>query len=197
MALAKGVCPGFPGLTAVTVAGTRTYNVRNCLRITSLYIASPLERKLRLLDDREYRRRYPNDTMQGTPYWYLNRGRGAVDANNLDILKIGLYPVPDAAYTLLWDGIRPINLLVSDSDDIRLITGMPSNLVDIVIEMATAIQWKEIDDAAAATQLQEALMRLKGAWESGSHDIEDRHIMASFDEDMDYADPVLPPNYNE
>lgn len=186
----------FPGATSVTVANQMTYEVRNCLRMTSLYISSPTERKLVLMGDREFRSRFPNPFATGTPYYYLHRGRTA-NVTDKDILKIGLYPVPDAAYTLKWDGVRPITLLSSLTDDVRALTGMPVNLVDILIEMATAIGWKEIDDADAASQLQEVLARLKGAYNEDRHDIEDRHIMADFDGDIDFADPVLPPEYGE
>lgn len=189
----------FPGATTVTVAGTKTYNVKNCLRINSLYMTSPIERRLTLIGDREYRRLYPNDTLRGTPHSYLHRGRAGNTASPAayDTLKVGLYPIPDAAYTLKWDGVRPITLLSADTDDVRIVTGMPVNLVDILIEMATAIGWKEIDDGDSAVQLEEVLARLKGAYNDQNHDIEDRMRMAPFEsEDADrFRDPVLPPEY--
>lgn len=189
----------FPGATSVTVAGTKTYSVKNCLRITSLYLSSPLQRRLVLLDDRVYRKRFPNDTAQGTPYYFMLRGRGGNTASPAayDTLKVGLYPIPDSAYTLLWDGVKPITLLSADTDDVRVVTGMPITLVDLLIEMATAIGWKEIDDGDAAVQMQEVMSRLAAAYSDDNHDIEDVHIMSPFDaEDIDKLyDPTLPPQY--
>ena len=142
---------------------------------------------------------YPNDTATGTPYYWRLAGRSNASTSALDTLKVGLYPIPDAAYTLKWDGVRRITLLSADSDDVRVVTGMPVNLVDVLIEMATAIGWKEIDDAAASEQMQEVLIRLKGAYSDDQHNIEDRLIMAPFESDeIDrYFDPQLDPRFNE
>lgn len=188
----------FPGATSVTVASQFEYSVRNCLRITSLYMASPIQRRLVLQGDRDFRRMYPNATATGTPYYYVQRGRTA-DSTNKDIQKVGLYPIPDAAYTLLWDGVKPISLLSADTDDVREVTGMPVRMVDILIEMATAIGWKEIDDGDAAVQMQEVLTRLKGAYADDNHDVEDVQILAPFEgESLDKIfDPTLPPNFGE
>lgn len=188
----------FPGATSVTVAGTGTYSVKNCLEMHSLYF-NPLGSdvgRLRLMDDREFRALYQQATAQSRPYIYLHRGRANADTSNLDTLKIGLYPVPDAAYTLQWDGIKPISLLSSSSDDVRVVTGMPVSMVDILIEMATAIGWKENDDAQAAVQMDEVLVRLKGMFQKDNHDIEDRHVFRGFDGSDYYRDPVLPANYD-
>lgn len=180
------------------VGGTKVYGVPSCLRIESLYLSSPIQRRLILLQDREYRRRYPNDTATGMPYYYRHAGRSNT-GSNVDTLQIGLYPIPDTVYTFKWDGVRAITMLTSDTQDIRNITGMPTFMVDLVVEMATAIGWKEIDDADAATQMQECMVRLKAAYGKDQHDIDDRHIMAPFEtEDLDkHFDPQLDPRFNE
>lgn len=188
----------FPGATSVTVAGTATYSVKNCLEIHSLYHnpAGSTPGRLLLMDDREFRRLYSQANAQSRPYLYLERGRANADTSNLDTLKIGLYPIPDAAYTLKWDGIKPISLLTGASDDVRVVTGMPVSMVDILIEMATAIGWKEIDDATQGEQMQEVLMRLKGMFEKDNHSIEDNHVFRPFDGEDYFRDPVLPANFN-
>ncbi len=117
-------------------------------------------------------------------------------ATEKDVLKIGLYPIPDAAYTLLWDGIKPISLVTAASEDIREITGMPVSMIDILIEMATAIGWKEIDDQDQGAQMQEVLLRLKAMYSKDNHSLEDVHVMRGFDDDMVYRDPVLPPQFD-
>ena len=189
--------PGSPN-GSVTVSGTKVYTVPNCFRIESLYLRSPIQRRLVMLDDRKYRRMYPNDVATGSPYYYRLAGRSH-SATVQNALKVGLYPIPDAAYTLLWDGIKPLTLLSSDSDDIRTVTGMPDFMLDLVIEMATAIGFKEIDDSVSPGQLQETLVRLKGAYSKDQHDIDLRLIMAPFEsEDVDrYFDPSLDPRFNE
>lgn len=189
----------FPGATSVTVAGTMEYSVKNCLEMTSLYF-DPLSAtnvgRLLLMGDREFRRLYTQATAQSRPYLYLERGRANADTSNLDTLKIALYPIPDAAYTLKWDGLKPISLLTAASDDVRVVTGMPVTMVDILIEMATAIGWKEIDDATQGAQMQEVMMRLKGMYEKDNHSIEDSHIFQPFNGEDYYRDPQLPANFN-
>lgn len=192
----------FPGGIggSVTVNGTKTYSVPECLEITSLFMSSPIQRRLVMLGDRDYRRMYPNDTATGTPYYYLRRGRsGLVSPATFNILKIGLYPIPDAAYTLKWDGYKKITLLSNATDDIRAVSGIPEPMVDLVIEMATAIGWKEIDDGDAAAQMQECMSRLGGFYQDDNHSIEDVHVLAPLDGDnMDKIfDPILPPNFGE
>lgn len=193
----KVVEQAFPGATSVTVAGTATYSVKNCIEMQSLYFdpSSSNVGRLLLMDDREFRRLYQQTTATGRPYLYLHRGR-VNDATNKDVLKIGLYPIPDAAYTLKWDGIKPISLLTATTDDVREVTGMPVTMVDILIEMATAIGWKEIDDQAATVQMQEVMVRLREAYNRDNHDIEDNHVMRSDPGPDPYMDPRLPPQYD-
>lgn len=194
----KVYAQAFPGATSVTVNGTFEYSVKNCLEIHSLYFDPTNSNvgRLILMGDREFRQRYSQANATGRPYLYLERGRANADTNNLDTQKIGLYPIPDAAYTLKWDGIKPISLLTSASDDVRVVTGMPVSMIDILIEMATAIGWKEIDDAQAAEQMQEVMVRLKGMYQKDNHSIEDNHVFRSFEGEDFYRDPTLPANYD-
>jgi len=190
----------FPSLASPTlVANQKVYTISNCLRIESLYLSSPIQRRLVMLDDRQYRRMYPNDTATGTPYYYRHAGRTNVDINSLNSLNIGFYPIPDSGYTVKWDGVRPVSYLLNDTDDIRVKTNMPDYLVDLVIEMATAIGWKEIDDADAQAQMGEVVKRLRAAYADDQDDIDSRLIMAPFEsEDIDrYFDPQLNPLFNE
>jgi len=187
----------FPGATSVTVAGTSDYSVRNCLEMHSLYFdpTSSQVGRILLMGDREFRRLYSQANASGRPYLYLERGR-VNSSTETDVLKIGLYPIPDAAYTIKWDGIKPISLLSATTDDVREITGMPVSMVDVLIEMATAIGWKEIDDAQASEQMQEVMLRLKGMYQKDNHSIEDCHVFRPFAGDDFYRDPTLPANYS-
>lgn len=187
----------FPGTTSVTISGTSIYSVKNCLEMHSLYYdpAGSQWGRLTLMGDREFRQLYQSPTATGRPYLYLHRGR-VNSSTEKDVLKIGLYPIPDAAYTLQWDGIKPITLLTGNTQDVREITGIPVSMVDILIEMATAIGWKEIDDAADNEQMDEVLLRLKGMYNKDNHDIEDVMRMRNFDDTDYYRDPQLPPQYN-
>jgi hypothetical protein len=138
---------------------------------------------------------YPNNTANGNPYYWRRMGSSTTVVNTI---KIGVYPIPDAIYTLKYDGVKPIVSLVNDTDDIRLITGMPNTLVDLVIEMATAIGWTQIDDSEATNKLKECLVRMETAYGQDKSEIDDRLIMSPMevDEWNKYWDPVLPSNFN-
>jgi len=178
-----------------TVANQQTLDVPDIIKINSLFMTSPIQRNLVLVEDRQFRAMYPNDTFTGTPYFYRMNGMSKTVINTT---IIGLYPIPNAAYDLLYDGVRPITLLVNDEDDIRQVTGMPSNLVALVVEMATAIGYKQEDDVKAREQLEEAVGRLKKAYEDATTQINDRLIMVSseYDDYTAYQDPLFPPQYS-
>lgn len=177
-----------------TVANTATAEVANVIRIDSMYTATPLQRKLTLIEDRLFRIRFPNATATGTPYYWRIAGRKKADT---DTQIVGLYPIPDAVYTINWDGVRKIPLLVNDSDDIRTVTGMPTQYVNLVIEIATALGYKGDDDALAAQQLQECAQRLQNFYFKDQDQIDDRLIMRPMDADSmsDWYDPILPSQY--
>lgn len=181
--------------TLNTVASQEVYEVSNVVKINSIYTAQPIQRRLTLVEDRKFRSMYPNNTAVGAPYYWRRMGSSST---TVDTQKVGLYPIPDTVYNLKYDCVAPITLLTSDTDDIRLITKMPSHHVDLVIEMATAIQWKEIDDAQAAEQMQECLLRLKAAYADDVSEIDDKLIMAPLEADnIDrYFDPTLDPRFD-
>lgn len=181
------------GQTLLTVASQTEYAV-GAIKITSLYMASPIQRDLILIEDRRYRQLYPNDQFFGAPYFWRRMGQSKVA---VDTQFIGLYPIPDAIYTLKFDGIREMTLLSADTDDVRAVTGMPSKCVNMLIELATSIGFKELDDAQYREQFEECLIRLKGLYGDDQTEIEDVLVFATLDNnDINYfQDPILPPNY--
>lgn len=183
------------GAILTTVAAQEEYSLSGVLKVNSIYTSTPIQRKLRLIEDNYFRSMYPNNTATGAPYYWRRTGWSTTTVNTP---KIGLYPIPDIAYTLKYDYVKPINLLGSDTDDIRLVTGMPSPLIDLVIEMATAIGWKEIDDGDSQAQMQECMLRLKAAYGDDKSEIDERLIMAPLESDnLDrYYDPQLSPLFN-
>ncbi len=183
------------GATLSTVAAQEEYSITSVLKLNSVYTSGPTQRTLKLIEDRAFRAMYPNNTSSGTPYYWRRMGASTSTANTI---KIGLYPIPDGTYTIKYDYVKPITLLTSDSDDIRLITGMPMNLVDLVIEMATAVGWKEIDDKDSSAQMKECLSRLAAAYGDDQSEIDERLIMSPMESDdfNRFYDPVLPSSYN-
>ncbi len=177
-----------------TVAGTATYSV-GATKIQKIYMSSPIQRDLILIEDRRFRELYPNSTFTGAPYFWRRAGQSKTV---VDTQIIGLYPIPDAVYTLKYDGIKEMTLLSADTDDVRTVTGMPSKFVNMLIELATSIGFKELDDAQYGEQFQECLLRLKGLYGDDQTEIDDVLVFATIDNfDANYyQDPILPPGYS-
>jgi hypothetical protein len=180
--------------TVSTVANVATVEIPGVLEIDSLFASNPVQRTLYLIEDRTFRARFPNPNATGTPYCWRIAGR---KADTTDTQVIGLYPIPDGIYTLLYDAIRPITLLVNDSDDIRTVTKMPSTYVNLVIEIATAIGYKRDDDQKSREQLEEAAQRLENLYYKDQDQIDDRLITRPLEADdiQSIYDPILPSTF--
>ncbi len=180
-----------------TVIGQEKYVLPGVKKLESIYLSSPIQRRLTLLEDRRFRQLYPNNTATGQPYYY--REMGWYNAAAVDSLQIGLYPIPDTVVTVKYDCVAAMTLMANDTDDVRKITNMPTHMVDLVIEMATAIGWKELDDADAQTQMNECIKRLSSAYQEDQYSLDDRLIMAPLDNyDFDkFMDPTLGPNFSD
>lgn len=178
-----------------TVASTEEYEIAGVKEITCVFLNSPLQRKLRKLEDREFRAMYPNNTATGTPYFYRDLGWSTT---TVDTKKIGLYPIPDSVATIKYDAVRAIQELTSDTQDVRLITGMPKHLINLLIEIATTLGWKEMDDQDDRANLEEVLVRLKAVYNQSMNSIEDVHIMAPLQgADINATfDPILDPRFS-
>lgn len=185
----------FYGESLTTVASQAIVTLPNVFKVTSMFMASPYQKKLVMIEDRQFRAQYPNDTFTGCPYFYRTAG---TSKSNADAIELGFYPIPDAAYTINYDGVRPIALPTSLSQDIRQYTGMPANIVDIVIDMATAIGYEADDDVNEGPRFARAVARMEAAYQKDQSQIDDRLVMSPFGEVDAYQmqDPLFPPQYS-
>lgn len=178
-------------LYEVTPSGTNKVN-----KILTLYSSQPIQRRIQLIEDRQFRRLYPNNTATGFPYYYREAGRSTTV---LDVPIIGLYPIPDSIITLRYDFKRQIPMLINDTDDPRLAWGMPQHYCELVIDLATAIGFRELDDSMHGEAYQEAMSRIAGAYKDDGANVENRFVFAPMEsEDMDrFFDPMLDPRFYE
>lgn len=179
-----------------TVAGTETYTlVDGVKRIYAIYYQQNVRRKLRLMDDRRFREVFTYSVSpQGTPLWYRLYGRNATNGNR----KVALWPIPNNAIAIYYDYRKEMTLLVNDSDDVRSVTGMPGHMVDALIELATAISFRELDDSDYESAMAEAVGRWQKLLAEDLSEIDDNIRMKNFESDSIYfGDPVLPPQYGD
>lgn len=179
-----------------TTSGTETYTLgAGVKKIYALYYSDNVRRKLRLMDDRRFREVFTyNVTPTGTPLWYRLGGRSTINGRR----QVKLFPVPNATIAMYYDYRQEMPLLVNSTDDVRVVTGMPDHMVDALIEMATAISFREQDDSDYQSAIQEAEARLQRLLAEDETEIDDRIRMANFEGDsVYYGDPVLPPQYGD
>lgn len=182
--------------TFSTVASTESYvlgaGVKKIYSV-SLNIGSA-RRKLRLIDDRKFRDLFAyNTTTTGTPSWYRLFGRDASTGRR----KVALFPIPSSVVSVYYDYRKEITLLTNDSDDVRATTGMPDHMIDALIELATAISYRQLDDSDYANAMAEAVARWRTLLAEDLNEIDDTIRMRGFDMDASmFGDPVLPPQYS-
>jgi hypothetical protein len=104
---------------------------------------------------------------------------------------VALSPTPATAnYTLSWSLER--------DPDVRRETMMPDHMVDALIELATAIGFREQDDSDYESAMAEAVARWQGLLAEDLNEIDDKIRQVAFEADrVYYGDPVLPPQYGD
>lgn len=177
-----------------TVASQEVYVMdTSILKINALW-TKDTNRKLVLLDNREFRESIVDgEDSTGDPSTYRLAGRDTATGG----LKIALWPVPSSATTIYVDSQKTIPLLTADSDDIRLITGMPDHYIEAVIDLASALGSKERDDGDYQAEIQEAELHVQALWLEDQTQLDDdltsREFSSSYVIDSD--DPVLPTKF--
>lgn len=182
--------------TVNTVSGTESYVLATDVKkLQAVWINDTARRKLRLIDDRRFREIFTqNVTPQGTPLYYRDFGRDATTGNR----KIALYPVPNSVLAIGYDYEREMQLLVDNTDDVRVETGMPDHMVDALIELATAIGYREQDDSDYGSAMAEAIERWIELRNNDQTEIDDAIRAAPMGGDgRDFLDPILPPRFGD
>ena len=163
-------------------------------KIYSIYYQQNVRRNLKLIEDRRFREIFTyNVTPSGTPVWYRLYGRDATTGRR----KVALFPIPASQLPIYYDYRKEMPMLVNDSDDVRVVTGMPDHMIDALIELATAISFRQLDDSDYESAMAEAMARIQRLHAEDSTEIDDRIRMRNFDSAEYMGDPVLPPQYGD
>ncbi len=189
-----------PGQYVLTVATTNNvlpaqeiYSLAfGVKKVYAIYYVNNVRRKLRLMDNRRFREifTYPVQP-SGTPLYYRDLGRDSSGQ-----MQVALWPLPNTVYNIFYDYVKECPLMVNASDDVRTVVGLPEWQVDALIQLATAIAFAELDASNYRDMMNEAVQRWADIYHDDSNQIDDSIRAASFDgERVDYADPVLPPQY--
>lgn len=114
-----------------------------------------------------------------------------VTAQTTSTFSVSFSPTPATGnYTLSYSLER--------DPDIRRETNMPDHMVDALIELATAIGFREQDDSDYESAMAEAVARWQDLLAEDLNEIDDKIRQVAFEADrIYYGDPVLPPQYGD
>jgi hypothetical protein len=176
-----------------TVADQAEYSLNDDVRKPFLFALTGSTRgKLECMPDRSFVEAVPDaDETSGSPtLWRLD----GVDSNGQ--VQIALWPVPDAVYTVQYKYWKQMEPMVEDDDDVRSKMGLPAHMLEVLIQIATALSFKGIDDARYNDDMAEAMAMLDAAYadDQDNPDVTIRAPERTRDELTD-GEPIYPSNY--
>lgn len=126
-----------------TVSGTEEYSLRQDVQVLHELWIQGTNRTLLVRIPTTQRRRFVPDPSQysGVPTMWDEAG---VDTTGAKI--VSLFPVPGGVYTVYYRFHKHVLPARQDQQDLRAYWGMPANVIECVIQMATALSFKGIDD---------------------------------------------------
>lgn len=177
------------------MAGQEQYTVIGVDKLPRiLHMISPM-RKIRRIDTRMLRQIVPNNTQtQGVPLTYRLVGYDKARKANI----ISFWPIPDGVYNIFIDGDANIPLLNDADDDIRTVSGMPEEMIEVVISTAIAHMLRKIDDELYQSALAESNAMIEEAYFRMAADPDNENKARQYDVTYDshVGDPTLPPQYS-
>lgn len=192
----KGNWPFFRSEDVVitTENNVESYKLKSRVKLPKyLHMRDPA-RKLIMMDLRDLRLAYPNNTeTTGTPLYWRVKGYSA----SSESYEVALWPIPDGEYTIYMDADNNPALIETKNDDIRS-TGLPEEMIETVIALGTALVYEKKGDAQATEKMAVAMAMLDDDYyRLGSHiddDLRSREYAPG--NDIRLQDPVLPGRYD-
>lgn len=190
---AKGSWPFFreEDTEITTVADQEAYSLKARIKLPRyLHMRDPA-RKLVMMELRDLRVNYPNNTeTTGTPlFWRLKNFN-----KNSQVYQVALWPIPDDEYTIYVDADQNPTMFTDSEDDVRNM-GLPEEMIETLIQIATAIMLGKTGDADRESRMVQALMRLDDDfYRLGMHPDDDLKSRAYSGENwIAKEDPILNP----
>jgi hypothetical protein len=136
-----------------TAADVETYSLNQDTRsLLMLWKTGDNRGPIDRIPSRQFRKYVPDEsTYSGVPRLWDEAG---VDTNGSKV--ISLFPVPDNTYTVKYQYYRHLLPVRNDQTNLWAYWGMPPNIIEILIQMATALTFKGIDDDRYQTDIAEA-----------------------------------------
>ncbi len=119
-----------------TIAQTREYSLRDDMKVLhQMWMQGTNRQRIDRIPTSSFVERVPNpDLATGIPRLYDEEG---VDSSGAPV--ISLYPIPASALEVFYRFTRQLNPPKDDSADIRVVWGMPINLLEALTNKAAAL----------------------------------------------------------
>lgn len=177
-----------------TSASTETYSLDKPVRqLLHFYAQGDNRRVIKRIPSTQFRQYVPNPSLySGLPTMWDEQG---VDSTGSKI--ISLFPVPTAVETIYYQYFRHILPIKQDQQDLWSYWGMPPNVIECVIQMATALMFKGIDDDRYQLERGEAEAMTADAFGADQSKGGNTVIRSPMNDPDAYisGDPMLPPAF--
>lgn len=179
--------------TFTTATGVEEYTLNADVRdILQMWKTGSNRGPIDRIGPKQFRRFVPDTTVyNGVPRMWDDRG---VDSSGSKI--ISLFPIPSGAYTINYQYFKHITPIRNNQVDVRSWWGMPPNVIECVIQMATALTFKGMDDARYKAERAEAEAMVQNAFMADQRKGATVIRVPSEDPDNAFSDgPMLPPTW--
>lgn len=144
-------------MLVVTAANQQFYKLRPRVKQPRYVHMRDPAIKLKFFDLRDLRVAFPNNTVTtGAPFYWnvktFNAGSAA--------WELGLWPIPDGVYNLYIDADQNPEL-ITNANDVIANTGLPPEMTETLIALATALMYEKSADADYAGKMQQAMAMLE------------------------------------
>lgn len=175
-----------------TTASTEEYSLdQDVGTLQMIWLQGSNRQKLDRIPSRRFRELEPNPTeVTGIPRMYDFNG---VDSSGCKVVT--LYPIPSSQLTVYYRYRRLLLPIQNDEANVWGTWGMPPNVIEILIEYATALSFKGIDDARHDRQLAQAEAMVLDAYGADQENV-DTTVRIPFDDDEGMlSGPRLPSEF--
>ncbi len=174
-----------------TIAGEDEYALSSSVKAAPsiFFVKGSNKRKLRRIPSRSFIESVPDRSDDsGNPTFYDFEG---VNSNGCRV--VSLWPTPSGVEEIFYRGKRVIQPIVNDEADIRAAWGMPEDVIEALIEYATALAWKGMNDSRYQEQMGEAQELLDRAYAADQENVDTKKRAPMIDGEVPYDEDIQLP----
>lgn len=171
-----------------TSQGVEEYSLNQDVAVVQmLWMQGDNRQKLDRIPSARFRELVPNSTVDGgNPRLYDYAG---VDSSGCKVVT--LWPLPDSQLEIFYRYRRFIMPIQDKEANVWSRWGMPPNVIECLIEYATALSWKGIDDRRHTEQLGQAEAMVQDAYGADQENLDTTQRIPFDDSEDLFDEPVF------